>query len=148
MSGGLVKVLVSDVRTAVPATPGVEAGRVTLQEESPPYRSLSIVIAQPEARAINAAWSHVVAPRPSTWDLFIAALDLLGARIVRVVVASVEEGRHFFAYVVIDRDGEQVELPARPSDALALALRASEAEILVAEQVFVDLGLAEPLPDN
>ena len=148
MDDGLVKVVVSDVRTAVPATPGVEAGRVTLQEEAPPYRSLSIVIAQPEARAINAAWSHTVAPRPSTWDLFVAALDIFGARVDQVVITAVEQGRHFFAHAAIDRDGQRQVLDARPSDAVAIALRTPGSGIYVAEQVFVDLGLAEPLPDN
>jgi hypothetical protein len=137
-----------DVRTAVPSSPGVEAVRVTLQEEAPPYRSLSIVIAQPEARAINAAWSHAAALRPSTWDLFVAALEGLGARVDQVVITAVEQGRHFFARAEIDKDGQRQILDARPSDAVALALRTPGSGIYVAEQVFADLGLAEPPPDN
>ena len=148
MSEGLTKMSVSEVRTAVPTTPGVEAGMVTLREDQPPYRSVSIVIGQPEARAIQAAWSGQVPRRPSTWDLFISAMGLLDGRLDRAVITAVEERRHFYANVEFERDGERRVLSARPSDAIALALRSYGAEILVADQVLVDLGLGEPPVDN
>lgn len=148
MSEGLTKVSVSDVRTAVPTTPGVEAGMVTLREDEPPYRSLSIVIGQPEARAIQAAWTGQVQRRPSTWDLFISAVGLLDGHLDRAVITAVEERRHFYANVEFERDGDRRVLSARPSDAIALALRSYGAEILVAEQVMFDLGLGEPPVDN
>ena len=150
---GLCRVSVSDVRVAVPSTPGVEAGMVTLREDHPPYRALSIVIGQPEARAIQSAWSGQAAKRPSTWDLFVSAVEILDARIDRAVITAVEERRHYFANISLvvssgDTPGTAQVLPARPSDALALALRSFGAEIFVAEQVFVDLGLGEPPVDN
>jgi bifunctional DNase/RNase len=145
---GLTKVSVSDVRTAVPATPGVEAGMVTLREDGDPYRAVPIVIGQPEARAIQSAWSGQIPRRPSTWDLFVSAIGVLDARLERAVITSVEEGRHFFATIELEADGERRVLAARPSDAIALALRAFGAEIYVAEQVMVDLGLGEPRADN
>lgn len=148
MSEGLTKVTVADVRTAVPTTPGVEAGMVTLREDQPPHRSVSIVIGQPEARAIQSAWAGQVPRRPSTWDLFISAMGVVDARLDRAVITAVEEQRHFFANVEFDHDGERRVLSARPSDAIALALRAYGAEILVAEQVMADLGLGEPPVDN
>lgn len=148
VSEGLSKVSVSDVRTAVPTSPGVEAGMVTLREDEAPYRAVPIVIAQPEARAIQAAWSGQAQRRPSTWDLFVSAVAVLDARIDRAVITAVEEGRHFYANVEFERTGERRVLSARPSDAVALALRAPGAEIYVAEQVMVDLGLGEPQVDN
>lgn len=148
MSDGLCKVSVSDVRTAVPTTPGVEAGMVTLREEATPYRAVPIVIGQPEARAIQVAWSGQVAQRPSTWDLFISAVALLDARLDRAIITAVEERRHFYATIEFDRDGDRRVLSARPSDAIALALRAFGAEIYVAEQVMLDLGLGDPPVDN
>jgi uncharacterized protein len=148
VSDGLTRVSVSDVRTAVPAVAGVEAGMVTVREDQAPYRPLPIVIGQPEARAIQAAWSGQAQKRPSTWDLFVAAITALGGRLDRVVITAVEEGRHFYANVEIERDGERQVLAARPSDAIALALRAVGAEIYVAEQVLVDLGLGEAPVDN
>jgi bifunctional DNase/RNase len=149
---GLSRVSVSDVRVAVASTPGVEAGMVTLREDHPPYRALSIVIGQPEARAIQSAWSGQEAKRPSTWDLFVSAVGLLDGRLERAVITAVEERRHYFAHVEFavggDPESPRRVLAARPSDALALALRSFGAEIYAAEQVFVDLGLGEPPADN
>ena len=141
MQGALAKVSVSDVRVAVAAGPGVEAGMVTLREDEPPHRAVPIVIGQPEARGIQSAWSGAVQSRPSTWDLFVSAISVLGSRISRVVITDVEEHRHFFATVELERDGEPRVLPARPSDAIALALRAYGCEIFVSEQVMSALGM-------
>jgi bifunctional DNase/RNase len=135
VADGLSKVSVSDVRVAVAAAPGQEAGLVTLREDADPHRSVPIVIGQPEARAIQAAWTGSVQKRPSTWDLFVSALNLLNARLDRAVITEVEEHRHFYATIEFDVDGERRVLSARPSDAIALALRAHGAEIYAAESV-------------
>jgi bifunctional DNase/RNase len=142
VAGDLVKVSVSDVRVAVAAGPGVEAGMVTLREEEPPNRTVPIVIGQPEARAIQGAWTGAVQSRPSTWDLFVTAIAAVGARLERVVITDVQEHRHFFASIELEASGERRVLPARPSDAIALALRAQGAEIYVAEPVMEKLGQA------
>lgn len=147
MAEDLVKVSVSDVRVAVAAGPGVEAGMVTLREVEPPHRTVPIVIGQPEARAIQGAWTGAVRTRPSTWDLFVTAIAAIGASLARIVITDVEEHRHFFASIELEAADEQRVLPARPSDAIALALRAEGAEIYVAEAVMAKLG--QPLtPDN
>jgi bifunctional DNase/RNase len=135
VTDGLSKVSVSDVRVAVAAAPGQEAGLVTLREDADPHRSVPIVIGQPEARAIQAAWTGAVQRRPSTWDLFVSALNLLNARLDRAVITEVEEHRHFYATIEFDVDGDRRVLSARPSDAIALALRAHGAEIYAAESV-------------
>ncbi len=135
MADGLSKVSISDVRVAVAAAPGQEAGLVTLREDADPHRSVPIVIGQPEARAIQAAWTGAVQRRPSTWDLFVSALGLLNARLDRAVITEVEEHRHFYATIEFDVDGDRRVLSARPSDAIALALRAHGAEIYAAEAV-------------
>ena len=145
---GLTKVSVSDIRVAVATNPGVEAGLLTLREEDPPHRSVPIVIGQPEARAIQAAWTGVVQRRPSTWDLFVSALGILDARLERATISAVEEGRHFYANLEFETRGERRILAARPSDAIALALRAYGCEIFIADQVFADLGLVSNPVDN
>ncbi len=142
MPDELVRVSVSNVRVAVATGPGVEAGMVTLREDGPPYRDMSIVIGQPEARAILAAWSGTAAIRPSTWDLFVSTVAVLEGRIDRVVITAVEEKRHFFANLELEREGQRRVLSARPSDAIALALRAEGAQILVDEAVIAETGIA------
>lgn len=114
---------------------------VSLREDEPPHRSFDIVVGQPEARAILAAWTGTVPARPSTWDLLVSSVAALGGRVERVVVTEVEEGQYFFATFEIERDGERRVLSARPSDAIAIALRASEAELLVSEEVMAALGM-------
>jgi uncharacterized protein len=143
----LARVSVSDVRVAVASGPGVEAGLVTLREDDSPHRSVPIVIGQPEARAIQAAWTGIVQSRPSTWDLFVSAIAMLDARLDRAVITDVEEHRHFYAVIELERAGERRVLNARPSDAIALALRAYGAEIYVSEQVMSALGMPG-YPDN
>jgi bifunctional DNase/RNase len=145
---GLVKVVVSDVRVAVATSPGVEAGLVTLQEEDPPNRTFQIIIGQTEARAIQQAWTGVAARRPTTWDLFVSTVALLEARLDRAVITAVEEGRHFYANLEFERGDERRVVGARPSDAIAVVLRAYGAAIYVAAQVFADLGMGEPPIDN
>lgn len=136
---------ITNVRTAVPAGVGTEAGQVTLIEDTPPYRTLEIVMGQPEARAIQAAWQARVPPRPSTWDLFVSTVAILGGRIDRVVITAVEERRHFYAQLELDRDGQAQSLSCRPSDAIALAIRSAGASILCRPEV---LDAAGVLPEN
>ncbi len=135
--------MVSEVNVAVPAGPGVEAGMVVLGEVGEPYRRLRIVIAQTEARAIQAAWTGVVPARPSTWDLFVSAIASLEGRLDRAVIASVVEDRHFFANLELERDGERRTLVCRPSDAVAVALRAYGMEMYATTEVMDTAGLAE-----
>jgi bifunctional DNase/RNase len=137
----LSKVSVSDVRVAVAAGPGLEAGLVTLREDAEPHRSVPIVIGQPEARSIQVAWTGAVQSRPSTWDLFVSAVSLLNARLDRAVITDVEENRHFYATIEFEVDGDRRILAARPSDAIALVLRAHGAEIYVAETVLAVMGV-------
>lgn len=137
----LVKMMVSEVKVAVPAGPGVEAGVVMLSEVDEPFRRLRIVIGQPEARAIQSAWTGVVPSRPSTWDLMVSAVAMLDARLDRAVITSVVEDRHFFASLEFDRDGVRRTLACRPSDAVALALRAYGAEIYSEADVLDSAGL-------
>jgi bifunctional DNase/RNase len=114
---------------------------VTVREDSPPHRSLSIVIGQPEARAILTAWTGTVPSRPSTWDLLVSVMAALEGRLIRSVITSVEEQRHFFATIDVERQGERRVLSARPSDAIALALRAYGAQLYVADAVMVAAGV-------
>jgi hypothetical protein len=145
VASGPIQLHIADVLTAVPATVGVEAGMVMLTEDEAPYRSLRIIIGQPEAGAIQSGWHGLVPGRPSTWDLFVSTVALLGARIDRVVITAVHEERHYFGHLEIEQAGERHILACRPSDAIALAVRGDNVEILAEAAV---LDAAGVLPDG
>lgn len=118
---------------------------VVLTEDDPPFRSLKIIIGQPEARAIQAAWHGAVPSRPSTWDLFISTVAILGGRLDRVVITAVQEERHYYAVLEVEQAGERRIMACRPSDALALAVRGYNADIFAEARVLEDAGL---MPDG
>jgi bifunctional DNase/RNase len=102
---------------------------------------LPIWIGPNEAAAIAMAQQGVAAPRPLTHDLFIATLLQLGTPLLSVRITRLEEGV-FFAELVL----ESQTVDARPSDAIALALRAG-VPILLADEVLAEAGVA-PDPDE
>ena len=102
---------------------------------------LPIWIGPNEAAAIAMAQQGVAAPRPLTHDLFVATLLQLGTPLRSVRITRLEEGV-FFAE--LDLQGQSVD--ARPSDAIALALRAG-VPILLADEVLAEAGVA-PDPED
>jgi bifunctional DNase/RNase len=103
-------------------------------------RALPIFIGPSEAMAIARRLGEVDSPRPMTHDLILDILGGLDARVLRVHINDVREGT-FYAILTIDRRGEVVSVDSRPSDAIAVALRAG-IPILVARAV---LEQAPPL---
>ena len=136
----LVELVISEVRAAVPMRTGQEAGLAVLAETTEPFRLLHIYIGQPEARAIKAARRGEVPARPSTWDLFLSAISLFGARLDKAVINGVEESRHFFAFLELLQGGDPYTLPCRPSDTIALVARAPGAVLYATEDVLVAAG--------
>ncbi|MEY4225565.1 MAG: hypothetical protein RL190_322 [Actinomycetota bacterium] len=102
-------------------------------------RFLPIWIGHPEAAAILAKLQESETPRPMTHDLFSTALGELDAQVVRISVVEMRDST-FFARVVLRRGDEEVELDARPSDAIALALR-SKAPIYAADDVIAESAI-------
>jgi uncharacterized protein len=88
-----------------------------------------------EANAIALQLEGVQTPRPMTHDLLRAAIETLGARLEGVVVHSLIDSTFHAMLALRTEKGDQVELDARPSDAIALALRC-QAPIRVADNVF------------
>lgn len=84
---------------------------------------LPIWIGPFEATAISLVIEHQEVPRPMTHDLFMTALRELGGEVEKVVITDLKEGT-FFAELHVTKGGEALVLDARPSDAIALALRA------------------------
>lgn len=94
---------------------------------------LPIWIGAMEAMAISLALNDVKLPRPMTHDLLLRLVEALDAQVVSVNVTSLSEGT-YYAEIEIDTGGDIRHVDSRPSDAIALALRA-KAPILVAEPV-------------
>jgi bifunctional DNase/RNase len=88
------------------------------------HKGLPIFIGAPEAHSIAQAMGGGQFPRPLTHDLFKSVLEELGSEVARVLVTEAQEGT-FFSRLVYTRDGEELEIDSRPSDAIALALRFS-----------------------
>ncbi|HUY81103.1 MAG TPA: bifunctional nuclease family protein [Acidobacteriaceae bacterium] len=95
-----------------------------------------------EANAIALEVEKSQTPRPLTHDLLRLAINSLNAQIKRVVVTELKNDT-FYAVIWMEQNGEVVSLDARPSDALALALRA-DCPIFVDEEV---LRAAKVLPN-
>jgi bifunctional DNase/RNase len=113
---------------------------VVILKDTEGDRYLPIWIGAWEASAIAMRLQGLSAERPLTHDLFAAALDRLGVRVERVVISELTD-ETYHARIHLERDGVQVEVDARPSDALALAVRA-EVQIFAADEVLAQAALA------
>jgi len=84
---------------------------------------LPIWIGHPEAAAILMKLQGAATTRPMTHDLVTDMLDKLEARVTRIAVTELRENT-FYAVVTVAVDGSEIEIDSRPSDAIALAVRA------------------------
>lgn len=106
-------------------------------------RYLAIWVDPAQAEAIAAKLVNIPASRPSTHDLLVQLLRLLGASVDSVIICDLEN-KTYYAKILLYVDDRQMELDSRPSDALAIALRV-EAPILVEEAVLQKAAFTLPL---
>ncbi len=99
-----------------------------------------------EATAIAMEMQGVTPPRPMTHDLVKDMLDKLGAKITKVVISDVKEGTFFANIEMTDKEGKNLVLESRPSDAIALAVRFG-APLFVAEVVMMQSKLVNSEKD-
>lgn len=114
---------------------------IVLLKETDGQRYLPIWVGAVEATAIAYAQQGVVPPRPLTHDLLRDVLGAVGAELTEVRISALRDGV-FYADLVF---GSGVQVSARPSDAIALALRTG-AKILGADEVMDEAGVE--LPDD
>ncbi len=116
-------------------------------EELEGSRLLPIWIGITEGQAIAIRFSGIVLPRPLTHDLMLAAVKQLGWEVSRVVVSDIKENT-FYARIAVT-DGKKTEfLDSRPSDAIAVAVRAG-CPIFVDESVFARCQtLSKPISED
>jgi bifunctional DNase/RNase len=120
---------------------------VLLREEAPRRRYLPIFIGRLQALAIGCALQGREPPRPTTHDLFKGVLDALAARVDRVVITQVREGT-FYAELEVLRTGSRHRISARPSDAIALAVRYEETVPIFAHDAVLELAGIESVDDE
>lgn len=94
---------------------------------------LPIWVGKPEASSISFALEDVTTPRPMTHDLMKAVLDVVHAKVISVVISDLKENT-YYAKVHLSYEDSEYVIDARPSDAIALALR-TKAPIFANEEV-------------
>ncbi len=123
--------------------------RVVILKEKMAERYLPIWIGPAEADAIAVKLQGVTVPRPLTHDLLTSIVNALGAIINSIIVSDLKNDT-FYAKIIINVDGGQVEVDSRPSDALALAVRVGvpiyvEEEVLDKAGILLDQETGKPL---
>jgi bifunctional DNase/RNase len=105
-------------------------------------RSVALAIGLAEATGIAVPLQGVTPPRPLTHDLFLTLFGRLKVTLTRVVITDLRDDI-FYAIVYLNAGGPELQLDARPSDAIALAIRA-KVPVLVEERVFDKAGSSAP----
>lgn len=136
----MIEVTVDSIRVSL-----VSHHRVVVLKEIGSDRYLPIWIGQFEADAITIGLQGVEIARPLTHDLLKSVLDQTGAIITHIMVSDLKDDT-FYAQIVVEADGKNIEIDSRPSDAIALAVRA-RAPIFVMEPV-MDRAAIVPTEDN
>lgn len=130
----MVEVVIDSVRVSL-----TNQQRIVVLREVDTERYLPIWIGPYEAEAITIALQEIEVARPQTHDLLKNMLSTLNARLLRVEVISLREDV-FYGNLVVETNGQTVEIDSRPSDALALAVRA-HVPILVSNEVLDSAGI-------
>lgn len=130
----MIEVVIDSVRVSL-----TNQQRIVILREVDAERYLPIWIGPYEAEAITIALQDIEVARPQTHDLMKNVLTSLNARLVRVEVVSLKDDV-FYGNLVIDVDGKILEIDSRPSDALAMAVRA-HVPILASRDVMETAGI-------
>ena len=116
--------------------------QIIVLRETDGDRSFPIVIGFFEATAIDRGVKRIRTPRPMTHDLAASTIEKMGGRLQKIVVTSLVD-HTFFAKLVIEVNGEIIEVDSRPSDAIAIAVT-QELPIFVDEEVLGQVCAGPP----
>ena len=120
---------------------------IVLLKEIDGSRFLPIWVGAVEATAIAFAQQGVEPPRPLTHDLMNNLVDLLDATLTAVHLTEIKDGIFYATMLVRDSNAGQLTISARPSDAIALAVR-SQSNILATEELLNEIGIEIPQGDG
>lgn len=130
----MIETVVESIRVSL-----VTQHRVVILKEVRGERHLPIWIGAFEAEAIAMELQGIAAKRPLPYDLLKTIIADLGARVSRIEVTDLSNDT-FYARIVLDLGGRQIPIDSRPSDAIALGVRA-KVPILIAESVMDKAGI-------
>jgi len=130
----MIEVTIDSIRVSL-----LSQNRIVVLKEESSERFLPIWIGPFEADAITLQLQGMEAPRPLTHDLLKSVIETLGGEVMHILISSLERNT-YFARIVLDVNGDSVEIDSRPSDAIALAVRVS-VPIFVAEEVMEQAGM-------
>jgi bifunctional DNase/RNase len=130
----MIEMSVDSIRVSV-----MNSQRVVILKEVKADRYLPIWIGPAEADAIAIKLQGVSVPRPLTHDLLHSVISILGAKIKSILVNDLQNDT-FYAKISFDFNGKELEIDSRPSDAIAIAVRA-KAPIYANEEVLEKAGI-------
>ena len=117
----------------------INESQVIYLKEVDGTRAFPILIGIFEATSIDRRVKHIDTPRPLTHDLLVGSVEAMGGEFQDVVISSLHE-HTYFAQLRIRHEGELIEIDARPSDAIAVAVTCDPPlPIYVAEEVFTEI---------
>ncbi len=143
----MIEMIIDSIRVSL-----MNYQRVVILKEKTADRYLPIWIGPAEADAIAVKLQDVTVPRPLTHDLLRSVIDALGATINSIIVSELKNDT-FYAKIILNVDGGQMEVDSRPSDALALAVRAgvpiyAEEVVLDKAGILLDKETGKPIPPS
>jgi len=130
----MVEVVIDSVRVSL-----MSPQRVVVLRQTGVECYLPIWVGPYEAESITVALQEVELSRPLTHDLLKNLIILFNAKILRVEIVALKEDT-FFGNIVVETDGKTINIDSRPSDAIALAVRA-HAPVLVSQAVMDEAGI-------
>lgn len=139
----MVRVTIDTIRVSL-----VSPQRIVVLREEDGERHIPIWVGPYEAEALTLSLRGTNVQRPLTHDLINNTIEGLGATVSHIVISDLRN-EIFYASIILDLNGKVVEVDARPSDAINLAVRASAAifvgeEVLQEAGVIPELGMVEP----
>jgi bifunctional DNase/RNase len=130
----MVEVSIDSIRVSL-----MNQQRIVILREVDAERYLAIWVGVYEAEHLTIALQDVEMSRPLTYDLFKNVIRSLNAQILRVEVVALRK-ETFYGNIVLDVDGQEINIDSRPSDALNLAIR-TNVPIFVAREVMDSAGI-------
>ena len=128
-----------EMKVAGIALDAVSRSPIILLKDAADRRALPIYISQEQAKAIVNALEKQTPPRPFTHDLLVNIFDSCDIKVEKIAINALQDNT-FYASIIINHNGKIKEIDARPSDAIAVAIR-TKAPIWAIEEVIADASI-------